>query len=411
MAEQLRRFHVRATTPERTLYVGEIEAIDASAASQLLRERGYAPLEVSATPIRAGVLETDIRWPGANRLGLAECEQFCRELGQMQQAGVPTERALGLIATAAPQGSRLRRLAERSGHGLRLGLSLSRAIAASGLSLPVEFLPSLDAGERSGEVASVLLTLERSFAQRRKFRGTYLGALSYPAFLVFVAFGVLAMIALVVAPNLIAVFDTLGRTPPPLIAVLATIGAAASGAPLVALAVVASCIAGLSAAITLPVGRRALRRSVFHVPVLGMALRWSGTERLFSTLAMQLRARTALPLAVTTAFAAAGFPNETALARRTVTSLEGGDGLATALARIAVIPSRATQMLKIGEDTGRLDGMLEAIATESRENFQNRMSALSGLLAPILILIVGGMIGTIVFSVFSALAEMNNFAS
>jgi type II secretory pathway component PulF len=67
-------------------------------------------------------------------------------------------------------------------------------------------------------------------------------------------------------------------------------------------------------------------------------------------------------------------------------------------------------MLRIGEETGRLPEMLEAVANESRQNFQARMAALSGLLAPLLILIVGGMIGTIVFSVFSALAEMNNFS-
>ena len=165
-----------------------------------------------------------------------------------------------------------------------------------------------------------------------------------------------------------------------------------------------------SAAAATPAAQLALRQLAFRLPVVGTALRWAATERLSATLAMQLRARTDLPTAVATAFETSNFPHSKKLSRRAIASLQSGDSLARTFARIAIIPARAATMLRIGEETGRLPEMLEAVANESRQNFQARMAALSGLLAPLLILIVGGMIGTIVFSVFSALAEMNNFS-
>jgi type II secretory pathway component PulF len=410
MTETARRFYIRAMTPECTLFAGEIEARDEAAAGDLLRQRGYTLLELSANPLKSGLLQREIRLPGADRLSLKDSEQLCRELGQLHTAGVPTSRALSLLAEAAPKGSRLRLLADRAGHGLRLGFSLSRALATAGYRFPPDLLPSLEAAERSGEVGKVLLRLAEAYAEQRKFRSAYVSALAYPAFLVLVALGVLAMIALVVAPNLISVFETLGRPAPALIAVLGAIGQGVVTAPMpVILGTALAALALLAVAMT-PVVQLALRQLAFRLPGVGTALRWAATERLSATLAMQLRARTDLPTAVATAFETSNFPHSEKLTQRAIASLQSGDSLARTFARIAIIPARAATMLRIGEETGRLPEMLEAVANESRQNFQTRMAALSGLLAPLLILIVGGMIGTIVFSVFSALAEMNNFS-
>lgn len=409
MTEPARRFHIRAMTPERTLFAGEIDATDEAAAGDLLRQRGYTLLEVSANPLKSGLLQREVRLPGADRLSLRDSEQLCRELGQLHEAGVPTSRALALLAEAAPRGARLRLLADRAGHGLRLGLSLSGALATSGLRFPPDFLPSLEAGERSGDVGTVLSRLAESYARQRLFRGAYVSALAYPAFLVLVAIGVLAMIALVVAPNLISVFETLGRPAPLLITALGAAGQSVTTAPMPLLAGFAVAALALLAAVFTPAVQLARRQLAFRLPVVGAALRWAATERLSATLAMQLRARTELPAAIATAFETSNFPHSGKLARRAIASLQSGTSLARSFASLQVIPSRATTMLRIGEETGRLVEMLEAVAAESRQNFQSRMSALSGLLAPLLILIVGGMIGTIVFSVFSALAEMNNF--
>jgi type II secretory pathway component PulF len=410
MTEQARRFYIRAMTPERTLFAGEIDAQDEAAAGDLLRQRGYTLLELSTDPLKSGLLQREIRLPGADRVSLTDSEHFCRELGQLHAAGISTSRALALLAEAAPKSSRLRHLADRAGHGLRLGSSLSRALASSGFRFPPDFLPSLEASEQSGEVGQVLSRLAETYAQQRRFRGAYVSALAYPAFLVLVALGVLAMIALVVAPNLISVFETLGRPAPALIAVLGAVGQGVVTAPMPIILAAAVATFGLLAAAATPTARLALRQLAFRLPVVGTALRWAATERLCATLAMQLRARTELPTAVATAFETANFPHSERLSRRAIASLKSGDGLARTFAGIAIIPARAATMLRIGEETGRLSEMLEAVANESRQNFQSRMSALSGLLAPLLILIVGGAIGTIVFSVFSALSEMNNFS-
>lgn len=69
--------------------------------------------------------------------------------------------------------TRLKRLADRASHGLRLGFSLSRALSASGFRFPADLLAALEAAERSGEVGSVLLRLAESYAQQRAFRGAF----------------------------------------------------------------------------------------------------------------------------------------------------------------------------------------------------------------------------------------------
>lgn len=409
--ETHRRYYIRAVTPEQTLFVGEIEAGDETSAADLLRQRGYRLLELSLRPLRSAGLQQDLTLPGADRLSLTEAERLCRELGQLHAAGVPSSRALALLAEAAPKRSRLKRLADRASHGLRLGFSLSRALAASGFRFPADLLAALEAAERSGEVGSVLLRLAETYAQQRAFRGAFVSALAYPALLVLVALGVLALIAVVVAPNLVSVFETLGRPAPALIATLGGIGQAVTTAPLWSLAVTVMAFIAVVAACFAPGARLALRGLAFRLPVVGSALRWAATERLSATLAMQLRARTDLPTAMTTAFETSAFPHSQKLSQRAIADLAAGNSLAKTFSRLPVLPPRAAAMLRIGEETGRLPEMLEAVAAESRLNFQNRMSALSGLLAPLLILIVGSVIGMIVFSVFLALGEMNSFGS
>lgn len=409
--ETRRRYYIRAMTPEQTLFVGEIEAGDETSAADLLRQRGYRLLELSSRPLRSAGLQRELTLPGADRLSLVEAERLCRELGQLHAAGVPSSRALALLAEAAPKRSRLKRLADRASHGLRLGFSLSRALAASGFRFPADLLPALAAAERSGEVGSVLLRLAEAYAQQRAFRGAFVSALAYPAFLVLVALGVLALIAVVVAPNLVSVFETLGRPAPALIATLGGIGQAVTTAPLWSLAITAMVLLAVIAACLAPGAQLALRGLAFRLPVVGSALRWAATERLSATLAMQLRARTDLPTAMTTAFETSAFPHSQRLSQRAIADLAAGNSLAQTFSRLPVLPPRAAAMLRIGEETGRLPEMLEAVAAESRLNFQSRMAALSGLLAPLLILIVGSVIGMIVFSVFLALGEMNSFGS
>lgn len=402
-------YHFRAMTPERTLIDGVLDGTSREEIAQTLRQRGYVPIRVETSSITTGLLHRDIQFPWSNRLSLRDCAALCQELGLLHDAGLSSETALSLFGAAQPRGSRLSLIATAATHGLRLGQPLSAALDATGTRFPPDFLPALRSAEQSAAVGAVLKDLAASYAEAIKFRATYMSALLYPAVLLIVAVAVLLLIAVMVAPNLVGLFETLGRPAPLTISVLSALGRFVGDSPLVIILALLVPVAGLSALSRVPKLRAAFGAALMALPVIGRAILWARIQRFAVTLRFQLRAHVSLPEATQIAFAASRLAPAESDGAATANSLRQGETLAKSLERVRLFPERVIQMIAIGERSAHLEHMLGAVEEDARRNYESRMARISGLLAPALILAIGVLIGGIVLSVFSALLEMNNF--
>lgn len=403
-----RTYYFRAGAPEGGVFSGTLVARTSDEALAQLRQKGFQPLRLETRPIQQAWLAREISFGGANRLSRADCETFCRELALLLSAGLGLMDGISIMLQSLKKGSATARFATSLRHGLRLGRSLSVAVESSNFAAPADFLPVIRAGEDAGSLPTALTMLAESYADANRFARTYSSALAYPALLLGVSVLVFGLIAFFVAPNLAALFTSMDRPVPFAIGVLsgATTFVTANLFPIgvcTVLMFVAVAAGGTSKAAS-----GYLRGVGFRLPFIGSAMRWSASQRFAATLRLYLASNVPIAAALPNALMSAGFPGGAARARRVADKVRGGARLSASLEDYGYLPTKLVHMIGIGENGGRLAEVLGAVVTEAKNRFEQRMGLVSALLAPVLILIVGSLIGTVIFSVFSALLDINN---
>lgn len=409
-SETSRTFHFRAGDPDGGVFVGQLQAGTSEEVLARLRRRGFVPLRIGTAPLAGNWLDREIGPGRARRLGIAESEAFCRELALLLGAGLPVSDALEVMVRAMAKGSRALRFATALRRNLRLGGSLAGAAASSGFVLPADFLPVLRAGEESGALPEALGMLAEAYAEAHRFARTWSAALAYPVLLLLVAGLVLLLLAFFVAPSLAGLFAAMNRPMPFAISALAAAATVLSGNPGlfgIAAALAVCLVGGMAAS---PSARATGRAVAFRLPVIGPILTWSAARRFAGTLRLYLMSNIVVAAALPNALMSAGLPRAEQRSRAVVDAVRAGGSLTAALAAARIMPPKLVQMIGIGESSGRLAEMLGAVVADARSRLDQRMALLSALLAPMLILVVGGLIGTIIYSVFSALLELNEVA-
>lgn len=401
-------FYFRAGTPDGSVFSGQLSAPSAEEALAQLKLRGFQPLRLDSKPIRQSWLDQEISFGGARRLSLVECEAFCRELALLLRSGVTVSDAIAIMLPSLKPKSRLKGFVEAIRHGLRLGRPLSEAAGTAGVTLPNDLVPVLRAGETSGSLPVALAMLAESYAEANRFARTYSAALAYPALLLSVSLLVLGLIAFFVAPSLTELFQSLERPVPFALAALSGTASFVS-TNLVSLGVgVALGFALLGAASATGSIRRLAHRALFRLPLVGTALRWSASRRFAATLRLYLASNVPMAQALPNALLSSGFPAgpQTGLVER----VRAGGKLAESLKAAGLLPIKLTHLIAVGESSGRLVEVLDAVVGEAKARFEQRMALTTALLAPALILVVGSLIGLVIFSVFSALLDINELA-
>jgi type II secretory pathway component PulF len=402
-------FYFRAGAPEGGVFSGQLRSRSSEEAVATLRERGFQPLRLELRPIRDSWLHREVAFGSAKRLSATDCEVFCRELALLLESGIAILDATVIARSSQSVNSLLARFITAVGNGLRLGRSLSQAIESSGYAVPSDLVPVVSAGEQSGSLVAALRMLSETYSDTIRFARAYSSALAYPVLLLTVSILVFGLIGFFVAPNLAGLFTSMDRPVPFAIAVLSTAAAFVSGnlLPIGSGAVIAVLALGAAGAN----GRASRTASVilFRAPVIGSALRWSAGRRFASALRLYLSSNVPVATALPNALMAAGFPSSTSK-DRLITKVREGERLSSSLSASGLLPAKLVHIISVGESSGRLVDVLGAVIAEATNRFEQRVSLVSTLLAPILILLVGVMIGTVLFSVFSALLEINEVA-
>ena len=406
----LTTFYFKAGTPAGEVFVGSLAAATESQALRVLREGGYLPVRMQCAPIRESILHREI-WPGGTRrLRVADCESICRELAILLGAGIELLEALSVLVTSLPTRSRPRQFATAVRHWLRMGSGLSDAVRRSGFDCPDDFIPVIRAGEETGSLATALGTLAKTYAESLRFSRLVSGALAYPAFLAVAALAVLAIIAFVVAPSLTVLFASMDRPVPPVIGGLNSAARAIGEHPILSLVAATAMMAAAVALVSTRAGRAALRQVAFALPVLGEASAWAASRRFAAALRLYLISNVPLASALPSSLAAASLPGSARSVPAISEAIRRGHGISDALQSHTRLPAKVIHLLGIGEKAGRLPEALAAIGEEASLRFERQMALMSALLAPILIVVVGTVIGGIILTVFAALLDVNDLA-
>lgn len=383
---------------------GVIEADTPRQVRANLREQGLVAVKVEA--LTEKLVSEGRRWSLRRSLPLSELSLLTRQMATLLHAGLPIDQTLNALVEQS-ESQHLRQILAGVRSEVLAGHSLARALSKYPSVFPELYQTLVQSGEQSGQLSKVLLRLADYMEDRHVLKQKVTLAFIYPALVTLVAVAVVIGLLTYVVPQVVNVFQNTHQQLPLLTRALIGLSSFLRASWFLWLAAFA---AGTWAA------RRALKREPvryrFHLwllalPLIGRLIRGVNTARLASTLSILVGSGVPLLTALQAGAGVLGnLPMRKAL-EETVRMVREGGSFSRSLERGKMFPPVMIHLIASGEASGTLDQMLERIAVQQSQEMQGRVATLTGLLEPLLILLMGGVVLVIVLAILLPIFEMN----
>jgi type IV pilus assembly protein PilC len=324
---------------------------------------------------------------------------FTRQFSVMIDAGLPLVQCLEILGTQEEDKNFgaviLETRAEVEG-----GASLADAMKKNPKVFDPLYTNMIAAGEAGGILDTILKRLASYIEKAVKLKNQVQSAMIYPVAIIVIATVVVGVILWKVIPTFANLFAGLGaELPLPTRVVIALSNGLVRYMPFVLLGI-GALIFGIRAYYNTPGGRMAIDRLLLKAPVIGSMLRKIAVARFCRTLATLLASGVSILEALDITAKTAGNAVVEQALYATRKSIEGGDTIAAPLKETTVFPPMVVQMISVGETTGALDTMLGKIADFYEEEVDVAVAGLLTLLEPIMIAVLGGVVGGIVIAMY-----------
>ena len=400
-------FHFRAIASDGRLRTGTFNADTDKQVAQELRRQGLTPVFVGVQPQKKSL---ELKLPTFKRGRRQDVLFFTQELSTLLNSSVPLDRALQITSE----------LTERSGFRivvvdvlrvLKGGKSLADSLATHPEYFSDLFINMVRAGEASGSLAQVFERLSEFERTRDDLRGYIISSLTYPALLTVVGCGSIVVLLRFVAPRFAQIFAQSHIPVPPPAQIMISISAfLQTYGLLIAIGLAAFFITTFSYVRT-PTGRLWWDSFRLRVPLLGDALRKAETARFAR--AMGTLVANSVPLVQSIGISRAILNN-----KKIAGSLEAvaqgvkrGEGISAPLRKAGEFPPLASHLLSVGEETGRLDSMFTRMAEIYENDTRTAIKRFTSLFEPLLILVMGIIIGALVLTMMLAVTSINEIAT
>ena len=374
---------------------GELRAVSEAAVNATLRRQGILVQKVKKVKRKGGgkVTEKDIAL-------------FTRQLATMMKAGVPLLQSFEIVAKGATSPAVAKLLTD-----IKTDVETGSALAAAFRKFPLHFDALFCNLVQAGEQAGILETLlDRLASYKEKIlaiKSKIKSALFYPIAIIAVAFIITAVIMIFVIPAFKEVFTNFGADlPAPTLVVMAISDWFVANWYII-FPVIGGGIYGF-----LESWKRSLAVQVFmdkamlKLPVFGDLVKKSSIARWTRTLSTMFAAGVPLVEALDSVGGAAGNYVYAAATKQIKQEVASGTSLTVAMQNTNVFPSMVIQMVSIGEETGALDGMLSKVADFFEAEVDDAVEALSSLMEPMIMVVLGTLIGGMVIAMYLPIFKM-----
>ncbi|GHA16455.1 type II secretion system F family protein [Oceanisphaera arctica] len=397
-------YYFKAVSQNGETQEGRLEGQNEQSIVLQLQQRGLIPLSVEQDAGQRHSLGAG--WLQRRSTGERQIQALTQDLAALLKAGIPLERALGIMIEVRSQAGDIRLLSQIR-EGIQRGQALSVVLAEQGSGFSPFYLNMIRAAEVSGNLelglADLALYLERS----RQLREKALSALIYPIILVLVSAVSLLIILTYVIPQFQQLFADMGQTMP--LSTRIVIGSAEflrDMGPWLLLALLLALIAG-QRLLARPEPRLAWDGFKLRLPLAGELIRRLEVARFSRSLGTLMKGGVPLLNALTIA---RDTINNRLLAQtvgEAADSLKEGKRLADPLQASGLFPPLAIQMIRVGEETGQLETMLLKVADRYDREVESTIQRLLTILEPVLIVGLGVIIAGIIISILVAILSIN----
>jgi type IV pilus assembly protein PilC len=377
---------------------GKMEAASESAVAQRLMASGGSPVNI--TEVKTGGLNADINIPGiTDKISLKEIAVMSRQLATMINAGLSLLRSLTIL-TEQTENKVLQGILGTVRNDVETGGSLSVALAKHPKVFPPIMINMVKAGETGGFLDKTLLSIAKNFEDDVKLNGKIKSAMTYPVVVFVIAILAATGMLLFIVPVFADMYDGLGGELPILTRMMAT----ASDFLNVAIIPIIVILVVLFIWWNRIKHRRSVREKVdpvkLKMPVFGALTKKIAVARFTRNLGSMLRAGVPILQALEIVAETAGNVVVEESVLSVMDSVRHGKSLTAPLAQNPIFPSMVVQMMAVGEDTGALDDMLDKIADFYDAEVEATTEQLTSLIEPMMILLVGGIVGVMVIGLY-----------
>ncbi len=401
------------------------------------------------------------------RVSMADVSMMTRQLATLVAAGIPLVEAVGALIEQMDK-LELKRVLTQIVDRLNEGSSLASALESHPQVFSKLYVSMVAAGEASGTLEAVLERLADFLESQSKLRGKVGAALAYPALMMVIGTGLITVMMVVVVPKVTAIFDSLDQALPwytqALIGtshfiasstmlgfvlsactftftrsalrdykeserskqrIFASVALAAGGLLVLsafavdsfgqyAIGIAGGVVVGLGVAwlmawLATTEGRISKDTFLLRLPIVGALVRMLAVSRFARTLATLLRSGVPLLKAMEIVKNVLDNAKLEKVIETAAGSIREGESIAGPLKRSGDFPPIVTHMIAVGERSGQLEQMLENVARAYDSQVETRVQALTSLLEPLMIVVMGGGVGFIAFAILMPLIQMNEF--
>ncbi len=368
---------------------------------------------VRTTLRRQGILVTKIKKQRLGKLGKVtdkDITLFTRQLATMMKAGVPLLQAFEIVGKGASNAA-VGKLLNDIKTDVETGSSLNSAFRKFPLYFDTLFCNLVGAGEQAGILDSLLDRLATYKEKIQAIKSKIKSALFYPVSIIVVAFLIVAVIMIFVIPQFKAIFTSFGADlPMPTLVLIKISDAFVENWYLIFGALGGGVYAFFEAWKRSTAMQIAMDRLMLKLPVFGELVRKATIARWTRTLATMFAAGVPLVEALDSVAGAAG--NHVYLKGTMDIKIEvsTGQNLTVAMQNTNLFPSMVIQMVSIGEESGQLDAMLGKVADFYEAEVDDAVEALSSLMEPVIMVVLGTVIGGMVVAMYLPIFKLGAIA-
>lgn len=398
------RYAFSAKTAAGVVSRGEIEATTEADARVRLRGQGLDVITITRTGAGAKVQARSASFFDA-RVKPRDLQIFTRQFATLINAGIPVVDSLKILS----EGLRPGPLRESSSHvktQIENGRRLAESMAQRPQVFDKLFCNMIQAGEEAGILDSILHRLALYLEKSEKIRNQVKGAMVYPAVIIVVAILVITGILIFIIPRFQEFYSQAGKAPPALTMMVVGVSHILVSYWYVVLGVFIGAPIFFTQWVASPSGRDSFDRFLMKAPLFGEVVRKSSVARLSRTLSTLLSSGVGLLEAIDISARTAGNVVIEQAMLRSKESVSAGRPFASPLAKEKVFPDMVVQMIAIGETSGTLDQMLGKIADFYEDEVENAVKAMTSLIEPLLMVVLGGIIAFIVIAMYLPIFNM-----
>ncbi len=403
MAEYL----YKATTLGGQTVEGSMEGKDEESIIKSLHQMGYIPIRIGTALGKESSGSRFSLLP--QRVGLKHLLIFTQELSTLISAGLSIDRSLEILGTLT-ENIKLRETVQDIVKKVEGGSSLAEALGSYPRIFSKLYVNMVKAGESGGFLETILSRLAQYLESSKEIKDQIVSVMIYPLILMIVSGGSITVLVTFVIPRFATIFSDMGQAIPLPTQIILTFSQIVRQYWWVGVGLIGSAYFGLRMYTQDEERRWRWDRFKLNWAVIGEIIKKIEVARFARTLGTLLQSG----VSILPAFNLVKEISQNQAISRSISQvhdrLREGKGISKALEETAVFPALAVHMIGVGEETGRLDEMLIKVAESYEENVRTSVKRFVSLLEPLILLIMGGVVGFIVLSILLAVTSITDIS-